>query len=585
MRARFTFRVRLIAIAIVLVSVVLVYRLFEVQIVQGNDFRRIAEGQYAITSARHFDRGSIFFTGRDGSKISAATLDTGYTLTLVPNEIDNPSEVYTKLENYLEVDAEAFFEKAGKDTDAHQVLSTRVPAPVGDALFAADIDGVRLSREWWRLYPAHTTAAHTVGFIGFGSGDTLTGQYGLERFYDEVLTKANTGLYVNFFANIFADVSSRVFSEEERPGADVVTAIEPTTQGFLEETLRSYKETWSPTDVGAIIMDPRDGTIIALAALPTFDPNKLNEADPNTLANPLVERVYEFGSIVKPLTVAAGIDAEVITPETEYTDRGFAEYDTARIENFDGEARGVVSMQEVLNQSLNTGVAFIVEELGTDAFANYMDAYGITEETGIDLPGEALPLVSNLESPRTIEYVTAAFGQGFAVTPVSMARALATLANDGLVPAPHVATELKYPDGSTKKLGWSPEKRALKKESAETVTTMLVEVVDTALRAGEVKILELSVAAKTGTAQIAKTDELGYYEDRFLHSFFGYFPAYDPEFLVFLYAVAPRGARYASETWTDPFMETVSFLTTYYDVQPDRLPAQPGFPVSESPIE
>lgn len=154
-----------------------------------------------------------------------------------------------------------------------------------------------------------------------------------------------------------------------------------------------------------------------------------------------------------------------------------------------------------------------------------------------------------------------------------MARALATLANGGNVPSPHVAISLRYPGFPSKKLGWAPERRALSAEAAETVTGMLVKVVDEALQGGSVKIPELSVAAKTGTAQIAKASERGYYDDRFLHSFFGYFPAYDAKFLVFLYAVAPQGARYASETWTTPFMETVRFLVSYYNIPPDRAGA------------
>ena len=449
-----------------------------------------------------------------------------------------------------------------------------MPSDIGGRIREESLLGVRVSREWWRLYPGKETAAQTIGFMGFGEGDSLVGQYGLERFYNTVLTKPNTGLYVNFFADIFANVSARLFSDGNRAGADVITSIEPTTQTFLETTLRTYNEDWNPQEIGAIIMRPDTGEIVALASLPTFDPNNLNDADPNALANPLVERVYEFGSIAKPLTVAAGIDAGVITPETTYNDKGYAIYDGARISNFDGKSRGVVLMQEILSQSLNTGVAFIVEKLGTETFREYMDLYGLREETGIDLPNEAVPIVSNLESPRTIEYVTASFGQGIAVTPVAMTRALATLANDGLVPGPHIATALKYPDGGIKKMGWTPERRALSKETAETVTTMLVEVVDTALRNGSVKIPEMSVAAKTGTAQIARSDARGYYEDRFLHSFFGYFPAYDPEFIVFFYAVAPQGARYASETWTNPFIETVRFLTSYYVIQPDRAPTE-----------
>ena len=433
---------------------------------------------------------------------------------------------------------------------------------------------MQVIREKWRLYPGNETAAQTIGFMGYGSGDTLVGQYGLERFYDEVLTKPNTGLYVNFFADLFAGIRSQFFSPQGQGGADVVTSLEPNVQTFLQGVLESYQTAWSAEEVGAIIIDPKTGSIYALATYPTFDLNHITQANPDAFSNRLVERVYEFGSIVKPLTVAAGIDAGVVTPESTYNDKGYAVYDGSRISNFDGKGRGVVSIQEVLNQSLNTGVAHIVEKLGSNTFRSYLEAYGLKEETGIDLPNEAEPLVSNLESPRTIEYVTASFGQGIAVTPVAMTRALAVLANHGVVPSIHVGTALSYAGRFDKKIGWVKEERALSPESAETVTRMLVEVVDTSLRGGSVKIPELSVAAKTGTAQIARADARGYEENRFLHSFFGYFPAYDAQFLVFLYAVAPQGARYASETWTAPFMETVRFLVSYYDIPPDRLPVE-----------
>lgn len=578
MRAKFVNRVRIVAILVVIVGFVLIGRLYDLQVLKGASFRERAEGQYAIESSNHFDRGSIFFTDKNGAHISAATLNTGFTLALVPQEVHtenvDTSDVYTTVSKYVEVDNEDFFDKVAKKDDPYEELVRRVPSDTGYTLIDENIPGIRLYRERWRFYPGDTTAAHTIGFLGFGEGDRLVGQYGLERFYDEALTKPNTGLYVNFFADVFANLRTRLFVTETQPGADVITSIEPTVQSFLEDLILRYQQDWGATQVGAIVMEPTTGNIIALSALPTFNPNDLSEADPNTFSNPLVENVYEFGSIVKPLTIAAGLDARVITPETTYNDRGVAVYDGSRISNFDGEGRGVVSMQEVLNQSLNTGVAYTVEKLGTDAFREYFDAFGIREETGIDLPNESVPLVDNLDSPRTIEYVTASFGQGIAVTPVAMARSLATLANQGIVPAPYVATELRYPGGITKKLGWSPERRAISEQSAETITRMLVEVVDTSLRGGTVKIPELSVAAKTGTAQIAREGERGYYDDRFLHSFFGYFPAYDARFLVFLYAVAPQGARYASETWTTPFIESVEFLMTYYDIQPDRAPTE-----------
>jgi cell division protein FtsI/penicillin-binding protein 2 len=154
-----------------------------------------------------------------------------------------------------------------------------------------------------------------------------------------------------------------------------------------------------------------------------------------------------------------------------------------------------------------------------------------------------------------------------------MTRALAALANHGSVPSPHVGLEIKYPGGIRTEVGWSPPRRALRPESAEAVTSMLVRVVDTALRGGVKKVPEMSIAAKTGTAQIANPNGGGYYTDRYLHSFFGYFPAYDARFLIFLFAVEPQGAQYASETLTDPFFTMTNFLTSYYQVQPDRATA------------
>jgi cell division protein FtsI/penicillin-binding protein 2 len=575
MRSRFAFKVRLIAGFLIVIAVILLSRLYFLQIVNGGEYRERAEAQYVKQSVNQVDRGSIYFQTKDGVRISAATLGRGHTLAISPALIEEPDQAFEALAVHLpELDRTSFLAQASDSEDTYEEIARRVPDEVGTAITREDIDGVQVLRETWRFYPGETLAAHTVGFLGYGAdGKTVAGQYGLERFYDEALTRTKGGLYVNFFADLFTNIRSQFGDGEVQPGADLVTSIEPSVQQYIEGVLDRYGESWTPRSAGAIIMDPKTGALVAFASRPGFDPNNLKDADPNTFANPLVERVYEFGSTMKPLTVAAGIDAGVITPSTTYNDMGFAVFDGSRISNFDGKGRGVVTMQEVLNQSLNTGVAYIVNKMGTGSFRSYFEKYGITEETGIDLPNEAAPLTENFESPRTIEYVTASFGQGIALTPIAMARALATLANHGVVPGPHVGVELDYGGGITKKIGWTPERQALKPESAETVTRMLVEVVDTALKNGQAKIPEYAIAAKTGTAQIAKVGERGYYDDRYLHSFFGYFPAYEPKFLIFFYASEPVGARYASETWTDPFIETVKFLINYYNIPPDRSPA------------
>ncbi len=575
-KSKFAFRIRIIAGAILLIAAVLLVRLYFLQVVHGKEFRLRAESQYVQQSTNQIDRGTIFFTSRDGSLISAATIAAGDTIALNPSRLKDADGVYFILKPLIpELDKSLFLEKSANKEAVYAEVAKQIPTETGKAISALKIPGVQVLASHWRFYPGHALGAQTIGFLGFGAdGKSVAGQYGLERYYNGALSRSDGGLYVNFFADLFTNIRAKFSPDTVEPGADLVTSLEPAVQQFLEDALKKYDEAWHSDTVGAIIMDPKTGSIVAMATRPGFDLNDFKNADPNAFANPLVERVYEFGSIMKAITMASGIDSGAVTPTTTYDDKGFLILDGSRINNYDHKGRGVVSMQEVLNQSLNTGVSFVVKRMGNAKFASYLEKFGIRSETGIDLPNEASPLVSNLKSPRAVEYATASFGQGIAITPVAMARALATLANGGVVPAPHVGVELRYGGGITKKLGWSPTVQAISPESDEAITRMLVTVVDVALQGGKAKMADYSIAAKTGTAQIARPDARGYYTDRYLHSFFGYFPAYDPKFLVFFFAVYPKGAQYASETWTQPFMNTVHFLINYYNIPPDR--AQSG---------
>jgi cell division protein FtsI (penicillin-binding protein 3)/stage V sporulation protein D (sporulation-specific penicillin-binding protein) len=227
-------------------------------------------------------------------------------------------------------------------------------------------------------------------------------------------------------------------------------------------------------------------------------------------------------------------------------------------------------MQEVLNQSLNTGVSFVVREMGKEQFRDYFLSMKLGSESGIDLPNETYGLVDNLNSPRDVEYATASFGQGIAMTPIATARALAVLGNGGHLITPHLAKSIQYADGSVKEMLYPEGTQVISQETSEEISRMLTAVVDEALLNGTVSLPNHSIAAKTGTAQIPDPVNGGYYEDKFLHSFFGYFPSYDPQFLVFMYTVEPKGVRYASETLTTPFMDITRFLINYYSIPPDR---------------
>lgn len=561
-------RATIVMIAGGIVVLLIVAKLYQIQIIDGDIYNDKADKQYTGGQSDVFERGSIYFTDKTGNKISAATVKTGYKVAINPSSVENPEDIFNSLVNLLKLDEEAFANKAFKKDDPYEEIARRVDPNLVENIIKKDLEGVSFYKEKWRFYPGKNLASQTIGFLAY-KGDELNAQYGLERYYDDVLERRDAGAFKNFFVELFSGLGQTLV-EKKHPKGSLVTTIDPSVQGFAEATLEEIKNQYNPKTSGVIIMNPKNGEIYAMALNPNFDLNDFGKVeDPEIYNNRLVEGVYEMGSIVKPLTMAAGIDAGAVTPDTLYDDKGSMTLNHSTFYNYDKKARGVVSMQVVLNNSLNTGVAYVVGKMGNEKFAGYMKSL-FAEKTGIDLPNEGMPLLANLNSTRDIEYATASFGQGIAMTPISITRALATLGNGGVLVHPHLVKAIDYDVGLTQKIDFPQPKRIFKEETSEDISRMLVKVVDEALKGGTVALPNYSIAAKTGTAQIAKSSSSGYYDDRYLHSFFGYFPAYDPQFIVFLYTVEPQNAQYASETLTDPFMNIAKYLINYYEIPPDR---------------
>ncbi len=570
MRGALRAKLRVLTGAIVLFAFLVIIRLYFVQIVDGQDYAHAAERQYQHGGDALFDRGSIYFTRKDGTRLSAAGLGAGFRLALDMRTMQDVERLYELVAPLGAFDKHLFGHAAEKTNDPYEVVATRLSEEVGEAIVKLDVPGVIVERERWRTYPAHKDASQIVGFVAYDNDNTLAGRYGLERYYEYVLTRTNEGLFGNFFTELFSNVGTVVSDAREAREGNVITTIEPVVEEKLVQVLESVQAYYGSKETGGIIMIPSTGEIIALHTTPSFDPNNFNEEDPKTFGNPLVESQYEFGSIMKPLTMAAGIDAGVIAPSSTYNDTGCITLDTKKICNYDLKARGEVLMREVLVQSLNVGASYIATKLGHDRFRQYFTALGFGEETGIDLPAEASGNIENiLSSPRDIEYATASYGQGIAETPVQMLQALGALANKGKVVTPHLARSIQLESGVIKTLAWSAPKQVFSPEAVEEVTRMLVRVVDTKLKDGTLSIPSMSVAAKTGTAQIPGSGG-AYSPDRYFHSFFGYVPAYDPRFIILLYTREPGGVQYASETLTEPFMELTHFLINYYAIPPDR---------------
>ncbi len=561
-------RIRVLIGLIACIGLFIVVRLFSLQILNQKFYKEKAQKQYLTPASENFDRGSIYFSTKDGSTVAAATVATGFKLAIDPSKLLRPGEAYEALNAIVPIDKDSFMAKAAKKTDPYEEVAERMTQAQADAVNALKLPGVSIYRQKWRFYPGGELAAKAIGFVSYKEKELL-GRYGLERYYNDVLTRGENSFYINFFAEIFANIQSTLFQNKTATG-DVVTTIEPTVQAQLETTIAAISKKWGSDGVGGLIMDPNTGEIIAMAHVPTFDLNEYGkEKDVSVYGNPFSQNVYEMGSIVKPLVMAGALDAKILTPETTYTDNnGFVKVQDRTFYNFDKRGRGVATMQDVLNQSLNTGMIFVEQKMGKDIFKDYMlNRYKLGERTGVDLPSEASGLVGSLKTPNDVNYASVSFGQGIATSPLAIVRAYGALANGGHLVTPHLAKEIQQENGFTKTLEYPVGDAILKPETITTITNMLVTVVDKGYHRG---LPHYAVAAKTGTAQMAKSDGSGYYDDRNFHSLIGFFPAYQPRFVLYLFNNYPKGASFSSETLADPFFEMVQFMTSYYELTPDR---------------
>ncbi len=575
MSSVFGYRIRIISIIFIFIGLLFVAKLAWLQIVHGEKYSQEADRQYVRTAHSQFDRGSIFFKKKNGELVSGASLLRGFMLTVNPSILQqqenfNPEQLYESLKNIIpELDQETLIKQVSKKNDTYEELAVKLTQDQAEQIKQLQIKSATLYQMNARFSPSGLLAPHVIGLVAYKDND-LVGRYGLERFYDDILSRVSSGLYVNFFAEVFTHLTQ--FSKDEIPTeGDIVTTLEPLVQSSLQNELELIREQWDSDRTTGIIMDPKTGAVVAMASTPGFDINNYrNVSSVALLNNPAVESVFEMGSIMKPIILATALDQGAITADTTYYDAGFIKVGDRTIRNFDRKGRGTITMQTVLDQSLNTGMVFAMQRMDKNNFREQFEKFGFGETTGIDLPGEIKGLVSNLRTNRDVEFANIAFGQGIAATPIGMTRAMSVLANGGKLMQPRVVEYIEYIDGTKKIIEPTILKTVIKPESSEEITRMMVNAFDSYFN-GTKKLKHYSIAGKTGTAQIANRESGGYYEDRNLHTFVGYFPAYDPKFIIFLMNEYPKkGAQFSSETLVDPFLNITNFLINYYNIPPDR---------------
>jgi cell division protein FtsI (penicillin-binding protein 3)/stage V sporulation protein D (sporulation-specific penicillin-binding protein) len=317
-------------------------------------------------------------------------------------------------------------------------------------------------------------------------------------------------------------------------------------------------------------MEPDTGAILALCNVPTYDPNEYSKVeDVGVFNNPAIFEAYEPGSIFKPITMAAAIDAGRVTPNTLFEDTGSVQIGQHTIRNSDGKAHGWQTMTQVLEESLNTGTIFAVRELGARPFLKYVEDFGFGAATGVELDTEAPGNIESLRKKGDIWSATGSFGQGITATPLQMVVAFGALANGGKLMTPHVVAERVSADGQTSKVAPQEIRQVITKRASALVGGMLANVVENG-HGKRAAVPGYWVAGKTGTAQIARTDGQGYEKDDSIGSFVGYAPVDDPAFVMLVKLVRPRDVEWAESSAAPLFGDIAKFLLQYLQIPPER---------------
>jgi cell division protein FtsI/penicillin-binding protein 2 len=365
------------------------------------------------------------------------------------------------------------------------------------------------------------------------------------------------------------------------PGANVVLTIDRYIQRLAEQELDRTINENKATGGTIIVAHPKTGEILAMASRPTFDITKLDLSDDSKVTlyrNRALTDLYEPGSVFKLITTAAGIDSGTVTPNTWWYDSGALSVDTWTIRNWDLSANGPQNVQQMLSKSLNTGAAWVAQQMGPEVFYDYVDRFGFGKESGIGLSGEATGRVRTPENDsanwRTVDMATNSFGQGVSVTPLQLAMAVCAIANDGLAMKPQIVKDVVYPSGA-QPVQPEPLGQVITPESAQTLQEMMGVVADS-VSTHYLNVNGYDIGGKSGTANVATPDS-GYKKDAYISSFVGLAPLEDPQIVVLVKIDEPKDLPWGTVVAAPAFGRIVEQTLAYLEVPPQdaALVAQP----------
>jgi len=550
-------RVIWLAVVFVGLALILVGRLVWWQLLPRDEVRDIF-GQGDQSNVIPAARGNILDAG--GNYLAASTVE--YKIAVSPNLLSEKQkeELTPTLAAILGKDPKDIAEALHRTDTQYVLLGAGLPASVGQQIEALNLDAFNIEISFRRVYPDDSLAASVLGFIDYQG----VGRYGLEQYYDEALRGKDgvwRGVSDSWGEQILVSLGGY---QPAQDGVDLVLTLDRNIQDAAERILREGAIKNQATSGNLIVLDPKTGAILAMANYPTYQPGVYWKVDSlEQYINTSISALYEPGSVFKPLTLVAALDAHVIRPEDTYDDRGEILVGQQRIMNWDRNSHGRTTMTQLLAHSYNVGAAHVATLLGPTRFYEVIRRFGVSEVTGVDLALEAAGImrVPGNSYWHMSDLGTNSYGQGISVTPLQVAAAYGAMANDGLLMRPRIVAEVRGAD-STQTRPPIAVRQVVSAEAAQQITKLMADAVDIGLK--EPILPGYRFAAKSGTAGVP--DAEGYKNEATIASFVGYGPVPNPRFVILVKYDKPREGLWGVEVAEPAFAKMAEFLVDYYGI-------------------
>jgi cell division protein FtsI (penicillin-binding protein 3) len=556
-------------------------RLIVLQVLDAPSLDEAAARQRLRTIDLPAERGRIF--DRDGGDLALSV--PARTVYAQPRLIKDPAGTARKLAPVLRQPASAILARI-KSGGAWTYLARKIPVSRGQAVARLDLPGIGVLTDTMRRYPSGQLASQVLGFVGADG----TGLAGLEQRYNGMLAGHAGQLLLE------QDPSGRPIPqgqrsvEPARPGADLVLTIDQNIQYVAERSLAAAVKQFKARAGSVVVMAPRTGEVLAMANVPTFDPNRFGDSTAEARKNRAVSNVFEPGSTNKVLTAAAALEAGVVRPSTRVTVPPVLPLCPAVHPFHDSHSHGTeqLTFADVVAQSSNIGTIRVATRLGAQRLAQAELNFGYGRRTGVELPGETPGIVRPQSTWTCPDLGTNAIGQGVAVSVLQMARVYASVANGGLLVQPTLVRGIVDERGDYHASERATPKRILSARTTQTLTGILEGVVREGGTGTAAALDDWTVAGKTGTAQVPGPGG-GYLPGAYVGSFIGFAPAEDPRVVVAVVLDRPTTGIYGGTVAAPVFREVAGYALRHLEVPPSLgggapaggVPAGPSAPDGE----